>query len=94
MIRFISLLVAIPLIVLIATFTYKNAQLVPIDLFIMQIKLPLALLLLAALFIGAILGFFFNVMTLLGLKKKHSKLARKRATLNDLPEALNKPSSK
>jgi len=94
MIRFISLLVAVPLIALIATFTYKNAQLVPIDLFIMQIELPLALLLLVALFAGAFLGFFFNIMALLGLKNKYAKLARKKAALNDLPEVLNKSASK
>ncbi|VAW56278.1 hypothetical protein MNBD_GAMMA07-1165 [hydrothermal vent metagenome] len=94
MIRFISLLVSIPLVIFIAAFTYNNAQLVTVDLFTLQIKIPLALLLLLTLLVGIMIGFFFNIMALLSLKKKQAFLARKQAALKDLPEVLNKSETK
>lgn len=88
MIRFISLLISIPLIILIAAFTYKNAQLVSIDLFIMQVDLPMAMVLLITLLVGVIIGFIFNLMTLLNQKKKYLRLKHKKETLNGLSEVL------
>jgi len=91
MIRFISLLVSIPLIILIAAFTYKNAQLVSIDLFVFQINLPMAVVLLIALLVGVVIGFVFNLMALLSQKKKYSRLKHKKETLQGLSEVLSKP---
>ncbi len=88
MIRFISLLVSIPLIILIAAFTFKNAQLVSLDLFVVQINLPMAVALLIALLVGVFLGFIFNVMALLNQKKKYLKLQHKKDTLQGLSEVL------
>lgn len=90
MIRFISLLVSIPLIALIAAFTYKNAQLVSVDLFIFQIDLPMAVLLLIAMFVGILIGFIFNIMAVISQKKKYKRLENKKETLQGLSGVLNK----
>ncbi len=88
MIRFISLLIFIPLVLLIAAFAYKNAQLVSIDLFVLQINLPMAVILLITLLVGFVLGFIFNLMSLLSQKKKYLRLKYKKETLNGLSEVL------
>ncbi|VAW65757.1 hypothetical protein MNBD_GAMMA08-2572 [hydrothermal vent metagenome] len=88
MIRFIILLVSIPLVILIAAFTYKNAQLVSIDVFVFQIDLPMAFVLLIALLIGVFIGFIFNFMALMNQKKKYLKLKNKQQTLEGLSEVL------
>jgi uncharacterized integral membrane protein len=93
MIRFISLLVSIPLIILIAAFTFKNAQLVSLDLFVFQISLPMAVILLISLLIGFALGYLFNILALINQKKKYIKLKHKKETLKGLSDIL-KPSDK
>jgi len=90
MIRFISLLVSIPLIFLVAAFTYNNAQLVSLDLFIYKIDLPMAMVILIALLVGVIIGFTFNLMVLLNQKKKYLRLKNKKETLKGLSEVLKK----
>ena len=90
MIRFISLLVSIPVVILIAAFAYKNAQLVTIDLFIYQIDMPLAVFLLITLLVGAILGYLINLMTLFNLKRQIFRLNHKKETLKDLSSVLHK----
>lgn len=90
MIRFLSLLVSIPIIILIAAFAYKNAQLVFIDLFLYQINLPLAVLILLALLVGVVLGYLLNLLTLLNLKRKLYRLKHKKETLEGLSNILNK----
>jgi len=90
MIRFISLLVSIPLIFLVAAFTYNNAQLVSLDLFIYKIDLPMAMVILIALLVGVIIGFMFNLMVLLNQKKKYLRLKNKKETLKGLSEVLKK----
>jgi len=90
MIRFISLLVSIPLIILIAGFAFKNAQLVSLDLFIFQISLPIVVALLAVLLIGFVLGYLFNILALINQKKKYLKLKHKKETLKGLSEILKK----
>ena len=89
MIRFISLLVSIPVIVLIAAFTYKNAQLVAIDLFLYQINLPLAIVILISLLVGVALGFLLNIMALINQRKKFNRLIKKKETLQGLSGVLN-----
>ncbi len=91
MIRFIILLVSIPLAILIAAFTYKNAQLVSIDLFTFQVELPMAIVLLISLFLGFIIGVVFNLIALLNQNKKYLKLKHKKETLKGLSEVLSKP---
>jgi len=90
MIRFLSLLVSIPVIILIAAFTYKNAQPVSVDLFIYQINLPLAVLLLIALLLGVIIGFVFNLVALLNQKQKYIRLKNKKEALQELSGVLKK----
>ena len=90
MIRFIILLVSIPLIILIAAFTYNNAQMVSLDLFIYKIDLPMAMVILIALLVGVIIGFMFNLMVLLNQKKKYLRLKNKKETLKGLSEVLKK----
>ncbi len=94
MIRFISLLVSIPLVILIAAFTFKNAQLVSIDLFVVQVSLPMAVVLLIVLLVGVLLGFIFNLMALLNQKKKYIKLMHKKAALQGLSEVLKTKKTK
>ncbi len=91
MIRFISLLAFIPLVILIAVFAFKNAQPVSIDLFLYQINLPLAVFLLISLFLGVMIGYMFNIMSLLSQKKKYNQLKNKKETLQELSGVLNKP---
>jgi len=88
MIRFLSLLVSIPLIIIIAAFTFKNAQLVSLDLFIIQISLPMAAILLISLLTGFALGYLFNIFALVNQKKKYLKLKHKKETLKGLSEIL------
>ncbi len=91
MIRFISWLIFLPLIVLIAAFTFNNAQPVTINLFVFQIELPIAVIMLISLLIGVVMGFVINLMTLLNQKKKYLNLKRKKETLKGLSEVLKKP---
>lgn len=91
MIRFISLLVSIPIIILIAAFAYKNAQLVSIDLFLYQINIPLAALILLALLVGVILGYLLNLLALLNLKQRLYRMKHKKEALEGLSNVLNKP---
>ena len=90
MIRFISLLISIPLIILISAFAFNNPQLVLIDLFTSKIELPLAVALLISLLTGVVIGFVFNLLNLYTEKKKYLRLKHKKETLNGLSEVLNK----
>jgi len=90
MIRFISWLIFLIFLILIAAFTYKNAQLVSVDLFIYQINLPMAVLLLIALLLGVLAGFAFNIMALLSQKKKYMRLKAKKETLQGISGVLDK----
>lgn len=91
MIRFLSLLVLIPIVILFAAFAYNNADPVAIDLFIYQINLPLAVLLLLTLIVGVVLGYVLNLYALLGLKRKIYRLNHKKAALKDISSILSKP---
>ena len=88
--RFISLLVSIPLILVIAAFAFKNAQLVTVDLFTFQLNLPLTVILLIAMLIGVILGYVINLFTLLSQKRTIRRLQRKKETLQGLSGVLLK----
>ena len=90
MIRFISLLISIPLIVLISAFAFNNPQLVIIDLFTSKVELPLAVALLISLLTGVIIGYVFNLLSLYAQKKKYLQLKHKNEALNGLSEVLNK----
>jgi uncharacterized integral membrane protein len=89
--RFISLLVSIPLILVIAAFTFKNAQLVTVDLFTFQLDLPLTVILLIAMLIGVLLGYAINLFTLISQKRTIRRLQRKKETLQGLSGVLQKP---
>ena len=89
--RFISLLVSIPLILVIAAFTFKNAQLVTVDLFTVQLDLPLTVIMLIAMLIGFILCYAINLVTLFSQKRTIRRLQRKKETLQGLSGVLQKP---
>ena len=88
MIRFISLLVLIPVVVIIAAFAYRNAQLVRIDFFTIEFNWPLAAVILISLLVGGILGFVANLLVLLKQKNKIRQLIKQRQTLTSLSEVL------
>ena len=88
MIRFITLLVFIPIIVVIAAFSFRNAQLVRIDFFIHEFDIPLAAIILVALILGAGLGFLANIFVLLAQKNTIRQLNKQRQTLGSLSDAL------
>lgn len=91
MIRFISLLVSLPIIILVAAFAYKNAQLVSVDLFIYQLELPLAVVLLVVLILGFVLGLVFNLMLLVRQQRRYQRLKNQKDTLQGLSGILSKP---
>ena len=88
MIRFIILLLFIPVIIIIAAFAYRNAQFIEIDFFTVQYHLPLAAVILVALFVGGVLGFVANLFVLMAQKNKIRQLNKQRQTLTGLSEVL------
>ena len=92
MIRFIYLLVSIPIIVIIAAFAYKNAGLVNIDFFVANFNIPLALIILVTLFLGVILGFLVNFYVVILQKKKIHQLKKQQQTISGLSDFLKSDS--
>ena len=88
MIRFITLLVSIPVIIVVAAFAYRNAQLIELDLFVIQIQIPLAAIILLVLLIGGVLGFIANLLVILAQKRKIRHLNKQREALSGLSEVL------
>ena len=88
MIRFISLLVLIPVIIVIAAFAFRNAQPVRIDFFTTEFHIPLAAVILVALFVGALLGFVANLFVVLALKHRIRQLKKQHQTLSGLSDVL------
>ena len=88
MIRIVSLLVAIPVVIIVATFAYRNAQLVSIDLFTSRFDFPLAGILLITLFLGVLTGFLLNIVVLLRQKNKIRQLNKQRQEMSSLSEVL------
>ena len=88
MIRFLSLLVLIPVIIIIAAFAFRNAESVPIDFFTTQFHIPLAAVILVALFVGAALGFLANLFVVLAQKHKIRQLKKQHETLSGLSDVL------
>lgn len=90
MTRFISLLVSIPIIILVAAFAYKNAQLVSIDLFVLKVDLPISIVMLVLLLIGFVMGLLFNAVLLVQQQRKYLRLKHKKDTLQGLSGVLSK----
>lgn len=88
MIRFLSLLVFIPVVIIIAAFAFRNAQMVRIDLFTLEFHIPLAAVILVALLVGAGLGFLANILTLLAQRHKIRQMKKQRETLSGLSDVL------
>lgn len=88
MFRFFSLLVSVPIIILVATFAYRNAQFVTIDFFTSKLDFPLAGILLIVLFIGGLLGFMMNFLLVLKQKAKIRQLIKQRQEMLSLSEVL------
>ncbi len=94
MIRFISLLVLIPVIVLITAFSYRNAAPVSVDFFTFVYDLPLAVLLLACLLIGGLIGFLVNLGVVLSLKARIRQLKKKKAAMASLSDVFKNADSR
>jgi len=89
MIRFISLLVGIPLLIVVSTFAYRNAQSVEIDFFINTYHLPLAAILLIVLLLGGLLGFLLNFFIIIKQKNKIRQMTKQRQEMLGLTDILN-----
>ncbi|MCW8955814.1 MAG: LapA family protein [Gammaproteobacteria bacterium] len=88
MMRFIYLLVSIPIIIIIATFAYRNAGLVNIDFFMAKFNMPLAAIILVSIFLGIILGFLFNIFVVIRQKNKIRQLHKQTQTMSGLSDFL------
>lgn len=88
MIRFLVLLVLIPIILIIAAFAYRNAGFVKIDLFTADYDIPLVALLLIALLVGMIIGFLANFYVVMRQKSKIRHLNKQRETLGRLSDVF------
>lgn len=88
MIRFIYLLVSIPIIVILATFAYRNAGLVKLDLFVTEFNIPLAAVILLCVFIGIIIGFVVNILVYIQQKKRIQRLIKQQKTMSGLSDFL------
>ena len=86
--RFIYLLVSIPIIVIIATFAYRNAGLINIDFFVTQFNMPLAAIILVCILLGIIIGFFINIIVVLQQKNKIRQLVKQTQTMSGLSNFL------
>lgn len=91
MMRFITLLVLIPVIVIVAVFAFRNAQFVTIDLFIDSYNLPLAAVILVSLLIGVLIGFAINILVLIKQRNSIRMLNKRKQTLNGLADILKSP---
>lgn len=86
--RFIYLLVSIPIIVIIATFAFRNAGLVGIDIFVSKLNVPLAAIMLVCVLLGAVLGFIFNIIVVIQQKNKIRQLIKQTQTMSGLSDFL------
>lgn len=90
MIRFLSLLVLIPVVVIIAAFAYRNAQLVNVDFFTSEYQIPLAIIIFTALFMGGVLGYMLNLFIIFKQKNKIRKMVKQKQVLTGLSDILKK----
>ncbi|MDH5766135.1 MAG: LapA family protein [Gammaproteobacteria bacterium] len=88
MFRIISLLVSIPVVIIVATFAYRNAQPVTIDIFTSKFDFPLAGILLITLFLGGIVGYLVNFALVIRQKNKIRQLSRQNQEMLSLSEAF------
>ena len=86
MIRFISLLISIPLIIVLAAFAYRNAQSIKIDLFTHIFHIPLAAILFVTLLVGGIMGFMVNFFVLIKQKNKIRQMSKQRQEMLGLTD--------
>jgi putative membrane protein len=92
MLRLLTLVIFIVLLVLAILFTWKNAHTVHIDYFIGAGDVPLALLLVSTLAVGAVIGIVAMLKIIMGLRfevarlRKNVKLSEKEiSNLRSLP---------
>lgn len=74
--RLLKLLVILLLMVLGAAFAVMNAVNVPVDYYFGRRELPLPVMLLGALGLGALLGMLAGLGAILGLKRDNARLRR------------------
>ena len=88
MIRFLSLLISIPLVIVIATFSYRNAQSVKVDFFTNIYELPLAAILLISFLIGGIIGYLFNILIVIKHKNTIRQMTKQRQEMMGLSDIM------
>ncbi len=88
MMRFITLLVLIPIILIVAVFAFRNAEFVKIDLLIDVFNLPLAAVILVSLVVGVLIGFAINIFILIRQRNTIRMLNKRKQTLSGLADIL------
>lgn len=88
MIKFLILLILIPFILIVAAFSYNNAQPVTLDLFVEQISVPQSGIILVCVLIGFILGFIANFGVILALRYRMRRLEKQSRNKDSLSEIL------
>ncbi|NCF10057.1 MAG: DUF1049 domain-containing protein [Gammaproteobacteria bacterium] len=81
MLKLIYAILALALFVITLSFAALNSDPIPIDYYIGQVEIPLALLLVAALGVGALLGSLVGLGRVVRVKREMARLRREsRAT--------------
>jgi len=81
MLKLIYAILALALFVITLSFAALNSDPIPIDYYIGQVEIPLALLLVAALGVGALLGSLVGLGRVVRIKREMARLRREsRAT--------------
>lgn len=80
--RLLSSIFLIVLIILAISFALLNAEVVTVNYFFAKQQLPLSLLLLAALFIGCLLGFLVQIKVSIQYRYRNYALNKKNNLLN------------
>jgi len=88
MIKLLIALILIPFILIVAAFSYKNAQSVNLDLFVQQINVPQSAIILVSVLTGLILGFIANLGVILALRYRIRRLEKQKQNKDSLTDIL------
>ena len=76
MLRLVYLFMALIVVILGVAFSVLNADYVTLQYYLGSIELPLSLILVFAMIVGAILGVFASLSFIIGARRKSAKLKR------------------
>ncbi|MCP3669111.1 MAG: LapA family protein [Gammaproteobacteria bacterium] len=86
--RLIKLLIILVLIIIGAAFAWHNDEGVTLNYYFGSLDLPLSLLLIGTLIVGAVVGMLSAAGTILGLKRENASLRRKSKVVTEEVENL------